>query len=398
MTRPHNFLIVSISLLLLFATAVESLAQESAYPTFPVVAGAPEMVTHLDQNGLPSLGEQSWLKSPAASWPQLANGSWPGDDGGVVYPVTSKYSRTSLGHGVLKQGKVLKGAASPGIFGSADYLNLQLRRRDLDYAITSLPGAIVISGGEIHELEHSSAPAFRAILGYQWVNGWKLGVGYTTFGTTATGTAEDGAGTLYATRSHPDLNRRAGIADADSSFGLGIIDLEVRNAIHLGQRAELSLFGSFRWAQIGQHFSVTYDEIDFPVGGTVTSLTDSQAFGLRIGADGKWDVTDHIYLLGGAETSLLFSMTTISLQETNGSTTIVDVADSYEQVLPVLGARAAAGCQIGGLNVEMGYEMQAWFDLGDRMSFLDDQHLGVFAHSNHNVLMDGFYLRLGWDR
>ena len=47
--------------------------------------------------------------------------------------------------------------------------------------------------------------------------------------------------------------------------------------------------------------------------------------------------------------------------------------------------------------MEMGYEMQAWFDLGDRMSFLDDQHLGVFSHSNHNLLMDGFYFRLGWN-
>ena len=33
---------------------------------------------------------------------------------------------------------------------------------------------------------------------------------------------------------------------------------------------------------------------------------------------------------------------------------------------------------------------------GDRMSFLDDQHLGVFSNSNHTVLMHGFYLRVGW--
>jgi hypothetical protein len=35
---------------------------------------------------------------------------------------------------------------------------------------------------------------------------------------------------------------------------------------------------------------------------------------------------------------------------------------------------------------------------GDRIIFLDDQHLGVFPHSNQTVLMDGFYLRVGWDR
>jgi hypothetical protein len=236
------------------------------------------------------------------------------------------------------------------------------------------------------------------MIGYQCANGWQFGVGYTAFQTTAFGSAEDGAGTLYATRSHPDLNRRAGQADANSSFNMNVFDLEVRNSIHLGQRASLTLLGSFRWADFGQEFDVTYSGIDFPASGTVTSLTDNHAFGLRIGADGRWDATDHLYLLGGAETSILYSETSISLNETDGPATIVSITDSYEQVLPVLGARIAGGGQYGKLNVELGYEMQTWFDLGDRMSFLDDQHLGVFSHSNQTVLMHGFYLRVGWKR
>ena len=220
---------------------------------------------------------------------------------------------------------------------------------------------------------------------------------YTGYETEAAGSAEDGAGTLYATRSHPDLNRRAGVAAAESSFDLTVLDLEVRNSLKLGERATLTLIGGFRWADVGQAFSVTYDEIDFTAGGTVTGLTSQDGFGLRIGALGRWNVTEHLYLVGGAETSLLHSTTDISLSETNGATMIVDVADTYQQVLPILGASAGTGLQYGELTMEMGYEMQAWFDLGDRMSFLDDQHLGVFSHTNHNVLMDGFYLRLGWN-
>ena len=73
------------------------------------------------------------------------------------------------------------------------------------------------------------------------------------------------------------------------------------------------------------------------------------------------------------------------------------MADTYSQVLPVLAASAGAGVQLGDLTLEAGDEMQAWGDLGDRMGFLDDQHLGIFSHTNHNLLMDGFYLRLGWD-
>jgi hypothetical protein len=285
-----------------------------------------------------------------------------------------------------------------GIFATVDYLYWQLRRRDLDYGISSQPGALVFSNAEIHELEHPSDPGVRTMMGYQLATGWQIGFGYMYFDSTSTGSAEDGAGTLFATRSHPDINRRAGIADADSSFDMRVLDLEVRHSIDLGDRAELSLFGSFRWADINQAFQVFYDEIEFPIGGTVTSLLDTQAFGVRIGADGKWALTPHLYLVGTAETSILFSDNALSLTETEGATTILDLADGYEQALPVLGTRVGAGYDGQFLSIEAGYEMQAWFDLGDRLSFLDDQHLGVFAHSNHNVLMDGFYLRVGWKR
>ena len=284
------------------------------------------------------------------------------------------------------------------LFATVDLLYWQLRRRDLDYAVSSLPGAMVISGGEIHELEHPSDAGFRTMLGVELATGWQIGFGYTMFDSSTTGQAEDGAGTLYASRSHPDINRRAGVAAAESSFDLRILDLEVRNTLNLGERADLSLFGGFRWADIGQRFNVFYDEIEFPIGGAVTSLLNTQAFGLRIGADGKWAMSEHLYLVGTGETSILFGDNRLSLEETEGTTTIVDVADSYEQALPMIGTRVGGGYQKGPLQVEMGYEMQAWFDLGDRMGFLDDQHLGVFSHSNHNVLLDGYYFRLAWDR
>jgi hypothetical protein len=366
-------------------------AQESFYTAIPVAGGSPEVIAHFEQFGFPSLRTESW-RTHLASPPEAAVAS-PG------YQMASHLRPPSALEGLPKQAVKPKAAgAASGLFGSADYLNFHLIRRDLDYAISSLPGAIVITGGEIHELEHDTTPACRAMIGYQWANGWQLGLGYTTFQTTAFGSAEDGSGTLYATRSHPDLNRRAAQADASSGLKMSVFDLEARNSIHLGKRASLTLLGSFRWADFGQEFDVTYSGIDFPASGTVTSLTDNHAFGLRIGADARWDATDRLYLLGGAETSILYSDTSISLTETNGPATILSITDSYKQVLPVLGARVGGGGQYGKLNVELGYEMQTWFDLGDRMSFLDDQHLGVFSHSNHTVLMHGFYLRVGWQR
>jgi hypothetical protein len=383
----------SLSLLLaslttIFLTATTS-ADDLQYPRHPVVSSAPEMSTHLGQFGLPGIRPPATVASTRLA--QIG-------EGGAEYLIANA-DRPTAAEGLAKLPVDAKaeGRRQRGVFASAEYLNWTLRRRDQDFAISSDPGAIVISGGEIHELQYQGAPGFRSTLGYRLSNGWKVGVVYTGFETESSGTAEDGLGTLYATRSHPDLNRRAGLASAQSSFDMTILDLEVRNSLTLGDRATLTLLGSFRWADVGQAFSVTYDGIDFPQGGTVTSLASQDGFGLRIGATARWDVTDHLYLIGGADTSLLHSNTSISLNETNGATSTVDVADTYSQVLPVLAASAGAGVQLGDLTLEAGYEMQAWFDLGDRMGFLDDQHLGIFSHTNHNLLMDGFYLRLGWD-
>ncbi len=298
-----------------------------------------------------------------------------------------------------KQQEIVKKNQGAGkIFATVDLLYWQLRRRDLDYAVSSLPGAVVISGGEIHELEHPSDAGFRSMLGVELATGWQIGFGYTMYDSNTSDQAVDGAGTLYASRSHPDINRRAGVAAAESSFDLKILDLEVRNTLNLSDRADLSLFGGFRWAEIDQRFHVSYSEIEFPFGGTVTSVLDTQGFGLRIGADGKWAMTESLYLVGTGETSILFGDNDLTLEETQAGSGIVDVSDGYEQVLPVIATRVGVGYQKGPLQLEMGYEMQAWFDLGDRMGFLDDQHLGVFSHSNHNVLLDGYYFRLAWDR
>lgn len=343
-----------------------------------------------------TLGGSPWPHDKVASSGQFAA---PAPQSVVSREIEAERRRLMLEEHQEIQGAVKKAqGSSPTLFGTVDMLYWQLRRRDLDYGISSLPGALVISGGEIHELEHPSDAGFRTVLGYELATGWQVGFGFMMFDSGAAGSAVDGAGTLYATRSHPDMNRRAGVAEAESSFDMRILDLEVRNSLQLGDRAELSLFGSFRWADISQGFQVDYDEIEFPVGGTVTSQLGTTAFGIRIGADGKWSLTPGLYLVGTGETSILFSENSLSLKETQGTNTIVDLADGYEQALPVIGTRVGAGYEKGPLSLEMGYEIQAWFDLGDRMSFLDDQHLGVFSHSNHNVLLDGYYLRLAWER
>lgn len=105
----------------------------------------------------------------------------------------------------------------------------------------------------------------------------------------------------------------------------------------------------------------------------------------------------HLCLIGVGDNSLVHTDTSISTNETNGATSTVDGADAYSQAHQVFAAPAGAGVKLGHLTLETVYETQARFHLDDPTGFLDDQRSGIFSHTNHNLLVDGFYLRLGVD-
>jgi peptidoglycan/xylan/chitin deacetylase (PgdA/CDA1 family) len=73
---------------------------------------------------------------------------------------------------------------------------------------------------------------------------------------------------------------------------------------------------------------------------------------------------------------------------------IVDIEDDYDQINIVIGSNLGVGWKHDGFDFRIGYELNLWTNLADRLVFLDDTHEAVFSHTTHDVMFDGFYMRL----
>lgn len=349
---------------------------------------------------LPFIGLQSSntnTQSPALQGRHLLYEMQPASYTQTIPPVPSTPVQKRLSLLDVRRSSQLVPKQSSWVF-SADYLNYKLRRSDQDYAMTSAAnGSITIDGAEIHELQNEREDGFRLFFGKEVDQDWTIGVGYSTFATGAErSTQRPGSGVLYAVRSHPVDRRFAQLATAASNYDHRNLDFEFRRSVKDSSTAGVDIYGSLRWSEIGQMFKVNYSGIDFPVapsGFDVVSEVDTRAFGIRMGAEGQWELPKDLYVFWNGETTLMYGKTTHALTETD----TVDAQTSFEHVLPALGAGAGIGYHPNnGFELRIGYELNAWFNLGDRILFSDDEHMGIYSHSREDILMDGFYLRCKW--
>ena len=285
----------------------------------------------------------------------------------------------------------------PKWFMTTEYSHLKMRRNDTDYALSNEGTTRAIGSGNIHELRFDRDDNFRAEIGIKLDDGWKLGVKYSNYRTFASDSvvAPEG-GNIFATRTHPEVNEVAENASSSFLFNSNIFDLELRGNLELSQHASMELFGGFRWAQIDQEMHSDYNGFDFAQG-VVEQTNNSNLFGLRIGTLGRYEVAANFYAFGGAEVSLLFGDHEVNLNESDAvgvPAMIVDIEDNYDQINIVIGANLGVGWKHDGFDFRLGYELNLWTNLADRLVFLDDTHEAVFSHTTHDVMFDGFYMRL----
>ena len=77
---------------------------------------------------------------------------------------------------------------------------------------------------------------------------------------------------------------------------------------------------------------------------------------------------------------------------------LVDVQDTYGQGHMLSAAAFGVGWEFaGGCDLKLGYEINYWGGLADRLVFLDDTHEAMFSHETEDILMDGFFVRLSRD-
>jgi hypothetical protein len=281
---------------------------------------------------------------------------------------------------------------------SADFLYWDLHRRDLDFAIATDDSALAVGAGTVQELDFSRNGGLRTGIARQLASGWDVGFTYTYFFTSADASvAEPVGGNLWATRSHPARYEEASTAAAFSSFKYNVFDLEAGYQWTLSPWANVRMFGGPRWATIDQQFNAYYNGRDFS-NAVVTHPVDMDAFGLRMGLSGNWELGRGFSLFGRGAGSVMYGKFSTQLTETNqaGAQTVVSVRDEYEQAVPVLEIAAGLSWRYRCMEVSAGYELVDWFNLGDRSAFVDGTDEGLYSPMSSDLLLEGLFARCVW--
>ncbi len=298
---------------------------------------------------------------------------------------------------------VKESEASVGrLYFGTEHANWKMRRRDLDFAVTHSGTALAIGSGEIRELSFDRDNNFKAFFGFKLDDVWKAGIVYSNYRTSQSMALESQfAGSLFATRSHPKYNEEAFDAEIAAIFESNIFDAEVRGDISFSDRASITVFGGFRWMDVTQSVVTAYDGLDFNQG-LISQQNQSDLFGLRFGGLGSFNISDDFYLFGSLEATIAYGEHAVSLNEMDNEfgtqDVLVDVQDTYGQGHLLSAAAFGVGWEFaGGCDLKLGYEINYWGGLADRLVFLDDTHEAMFSHETEDILMDGFFVRLSRD-
>ena len=136
---------------------------------------------------------------------------------------------------------------------------------------------------------------------------------------------------------------------------------------------------------------------------SITTDTTSTGFGIRIGGEGIWHLSDTVFAFANGETSLLLNRVEVTTVHTRipgaGPDVINSVVDSYTQPLSVLGASVGVGRRTGNFEMRLGYEMTTWFNLGVKTAITNDVSASYYAYDRKesDILLEGLFLRCTWN-
>jgi hypothetical protein len=281
-----------------------------------------------------------------------------------------------------------------GFIGSAEYLFLKPRRRDLDFVIVDS----IDNGrpeGFVESADWEARSGVRAGLAYRFASGWEAGFVYTYFHSDrAASVTAPQFGTLYATWTHPGTVEQVAAATALTSLTYNVFDAEVGRWYHPCGALDLRPFGGLRFAQIDQGLDIFYDGRD-AANDMVQSPIEFEGGGIRVGGEGEWRCCCGLGFYGRAAASLLMGNFRTLTAETNdgGLTPVSSVADNFQKIVPVIELGLGVAYKYRNLRLRAGYEFTNWFGLVDSTDFADDVHQGKIFHRWSDLSLDGLAIR-----
>jgi hypothetical protein len=285
-----------------------------------------------------------------------------------------------------------------GLTFDGEYWYIKPHSQAMDYAILN-SGSANVPDGSVVNRDWDFRSAFRAGLGYR-LPGQQWGVGfYYTYlhdATSGSVAAPDG-GTLFATLTHPGTVSQVQSASADTSLNYNVFDVEVGRWLPVNNALAVRAFAGGRFARIDQNFTAAYNGGDANQD-LVSRRLHFNGGGFRAGADAAWNLGWGFSLFGRASGALVAGDFNSFLVETNnaGATTLTNITDHFEKVVPVAEMTLGAGWQYHNLRLTAGYMFINWFGLVNAPTFVDDAHQGKFVRSTSDLSLEGLVLRAEW--
>ncbi len=272
----------------------------------------------------------------------------------------------------------------------------------LDFAIAD-PGTALATSGQLATVNYDRATALRIGASYRPQNtAWEIGGSHTFFNTDGTASAVRPAnGFLFSTLSHPLQNDSAETADAKAKFNYNVTDAELAYNFKVGRGLGVRLFSGLRFSNTRQSMAVTYNGRDY-TNGRLEMTNDFRGFGPRLGAEARVLMGGGFSLFTRGSAALLFGKQSSSFRETdrNGADVIADLGRDRNQTVPVVDLAIGLDwvqplSKSTKLTLSLGYEYQQWFNVMDNIRFVDAASPGVFAQSQSNLSLHGFFVKTG---
>jgi hypothetical protein len=333
----------------------------------------------LAQNGAPAAGAEK--HGHVAGTEKHAHAA----EGHEAAPAVHDHAEESHAEHGEEAGFIVRGA----------YLLMQPRRRAMDFAIVS-PVANGSPIGNLVEVPWESTSGFRAGLGYRLPgDGWEIGLEYTYLFTDSTRTEKAPlGGTLFVTLAQPPMGfLEADTAAARNLFLYNVLDLVVGRRFSVGESTSLWLGGGGRFAWIKQELTAAYDGATVSQA-SISSPIDFDGYGLRVGGEGQWNISEKLSLFAKAFGSLVVGDFDTSLLQTRGAGTTTDVSlsDHFRKVVPVAELGVGLGWQGEAFRFRVGYELTNWFGLVDSPDLVNE--LNKPSRRTSDLSIDGLAIEV----
>jgi hypothetical protein len=304
--------------------------------------------------------------------------------------------------GVLQTGHVESPehaeADAPWAFlADAEYLFMRVRTQQQDYAIVSTSNDPTRVTGTVANADWEWRSGMRVGAGFllPGEDPWEVMFRYTYLHSANVNRAfpPDG-GEVFPTLTHPGFVDVVGNAEADNSFNYNVFDLEFAKQVYATHNLQVKLFAGPRFANVLQAINATYDGGDASQD-QVHSRVTFNGGGLRVGGDGLLRIVDGLGLYTRGSLSMLVGTTTATLSETNnsGASTIVNVYDRYDNVIPVAELDMGLTYQRRNFSLSAGYQLINWFGMVQGLDFVNDTQVSKISRRTGDLSIDGLVIR-----